>query len=154
MIVEVLPFRQYRVKYSGSGRLQVRNRQHLKPFVPQSVSSYPQVSSIVIPEDNIVLPVHTSTPHRPNSGGTPSGPLEEPSWRASLTPEAETVIARPPVAAPVDPVAPIDQPPTLHDASDTIPYDITSENPDFRRSTRPRRQPVRLSPKFQGKTHV
>ena len=33
MIVEVLPFRQYRVKYAGSGRLQVRNRQHLKAFV-------------------------------------------------------------------------------------------------------------------------
>ena len=38
VIVEVLPFRQYRVKYSGSGRLQVRNRQHLRPFVPQHLS--------------------------------------------------------------------------------------------------------------------
>ena len=34
IIVEVLPFRQYRVKYDGSGRLQVRNTQQLRVFVP------------------------------------------------------------------------------------------------------------------------
>ena len=154
VIVEILPFRQYRVKYSGSGRLQVRNRQHLRPFVPQSVASYPQASSIVIPEDNIALPAHTSTPNRPNLDNPRSAPLEVPSWRANLTPEDETVIARPPVAVPAAPVAPTDQPPTPHDASDTIPYDITNEYPDLRRSTRHRRQPARLSPKFQGKTHI
>ena len=169
MIVEVLPFRQYRVKYDGSGRLAVRNRQHLKAFVPPStnVSAYPAAPTFLIPNDDIPPPVFASTPIRSEQDNSRN--LTPPSWRTTAVPSPTPTNVAAPVL-PAEPPVPVpDTPPTLHqpqhealihapqsdtpDLSNTIPYDLT-EYRDLRRGTRTRNPPIRLSPKLRGKTHL
>ena len=181
MVVEALPFRQYRIKYDGSGRLQVRNRQHLKAFIPPSThNSYPAAPSIIIPDNNTPAPALASTPIRPNQEANRN--TLPPSWNASPTPPHITV-PQPqnhgtPMAAPNTPATAT--PPAIPsatpsatpaaerpqhttstpvpnqnnpDLSQTVPYAMTDQL-DLRRSTRPRNPPSRLSPKFKGKSHV
>ena len=44
IVVEVLPFKQYRIKLDGSGRISLRNRRHLRKFTP--FYSKPQTPSL------------------------------------------------------------------------------------------------------------
>ena len=183
LIVEVLPFRQYRVKYDGSGRLQVRNRQHLKPFVPPAnniAPHHPPTPSLLIPDDQIPAPVRTSTPIRSDLVMPRQFDRNLP-WRA----DTETIMASPqrkqapsPTTRTVDietMIAPSPQPPSTSqpdgvrnqhpdaftlpapvDASEseTIPYEISKELPEnVRKSNRIRRPAPRLSPKLRGKSH-
>ena len=172
LIVEALPFRQYRVKYDGSGRLQVRNRRHLKAFVPVTgVPLYPTTPSITLPEDDISTPqpTHASTPIRP--GQTSAGHVSPPSWLTSPAPATpdchphDVVPQNIPTIAPSSqrditavndgPVSPSvnnSQPVQNGDLSSTIPYDLS--DPLLRRSTRTCHPPARLSPKLSGKTHI
>ena len=169
LVVQALPYRQYRVKYDGSGRLQIRNRQHLKAFIPPSTPNlYPTAPSIIIPDDNTPAPALASTPIRstPNRNNVPL------SWHASPTPPINNAVPGPqnqmiPSTAPDTPnIAPppattgpqnnetlIPVPHQNPDLSQTIPYDMT-EHLDLRRSSRNRNPPTRLSPKLKGKTHI
>ena len=169
MVVEVLPYRQYRVKYDGSGRLQVRNRQHLKAFIPPSSHNpYPAAPSTIIVEDKPSSPppppspALASTPIRPNpeiarnmippslhASPTPQhqtnpAPQYQPHTVTSITPPAADQQHNTRPAAPVQPNAP--------DLSQTIPYNLTEHF--LRRGTRTRNPPARLSPKLKGKTHI
>ena len=171
IVVEVLPFRQYRVKYDGSGRLQVRNRQHLKAFVPPtSIPAYPAVPSLTIPDVDTTprppVPAHESTPIRPDQVTT--GRPRSPSWPTSLPLNSPHTTAAyrdaPNTAPPSDRNSTIVNDHTTHlpneslhtvpcqELSTTIPYDLSE--PLLRRGTRARLPPVRLSPKLSGKTHL
>ena len=183
LIVEVLPFRQYRVKYDGSGRLQVRNRQHLKPFVPpaNSIAHHPPTPSLVIP-DQIPAPYRTSTPirsdlviprqldrNRPWSADTETIMASpQPQQPSTTTVDIETMVA----PSPQTPITSQPDNARKHDAdftspstleapesdSETIPYDMSKELPpeiveNIRKSTRIRHPVLRLSPKLRGKSH-
>ena len=169
MVVEVLPYRQYRVKYDGSGRLQVRNRQHLKALIPPSSHNpYPAAPSTIIVEDK---PSSPPTPPPPALASTPIRPNPEiarnvipPSLHASPTPQHQTNPApqyQPHTVTSITPPAADHQhntrpsaheQPNAPDLSQTIPYNLTEHF--LRRGTRTRNPPARLSPKLKGKTHI
>ena len=169
LVTEVLPFRQYRVKYDGSGRLQVRNRQHLKAFVPPSAGpSYPPTPTTLIPNEDVTIstPALASTPIR--SVRATIHPSSPPTWRASPASNPSnnnnipyhSVSHLPPNNSTQDDstitiVPDTQQSPQDQDLSSTIPYDITQPEPvGLRRSTRTRNAPPRLSPKLRGKSHI
>ena len=170
------------MKYDGSGRLQVRNRQHLKPFIPPTnniAPHHPPPPSLLIPDDQIPAPVRTSTPIR-SDRVTPRQFDRNQPWRA----DTETIMASPqqpsckqapsPTVDIETMIAPSPQPPStsqpdgvrnqhpdaftspapLEASESTIPYDISKELPEpVRKSDRTRRPVSRLSPKLQGKSH-
>ena len=158
--METLPYRQYRIKVDGSGRLTTRNRIHLRPLVPTSNSSAlpPPSSRLIIPSESIVpptQPMFTSTPNRPvNIVGKTTDPIPltgpRPQAEASSLEEIQKSQAHQPQH---NATTQISQPQNNPDLSETVPYDMTTENPATRRSTRPRAQPKRLSPTFHGKTY-
>ena len=171
VIVETLPYRQYRVKYDGSGRLQVRNRQHLKAFVPLTgVPAYPATPSLTIPDVSTMpqppVPNHESTPIRPDQAT--AGRPRSPSWPTSLSLNSPHTTAvhhdAPNTTPPSRRNTTIDDHASSHipsesintipyqELSTTIPYDLSE--PLLRRGTRARLPPVRLSPKMSGKTHI
>ena len=172
MVVQVMPHRQYRVKYDGSGRLQVRNRKHLKAFVPPSGNAaHPTTSPLIIVDDSTQPPLLASTPIR---SGREINNNMSPSWQASPTqphtptntvaPQSQPDNAlvtnmntpvRPPSTNQPDNIRLLDpvQYPDALDLSQTIPYDLT-EHYNLRRGTRTRNPPARLSPKLKGKTHI
>ena len=77
-IVEVLPFRQYRVRMDGSGRVTIRNRRFLKPVNEEK----PRVllPGPVTSEDDIVspdseanqTPLESPSPNLPEHNGPPA----------------------------------------------------------------------------------
>ena len=167
MVVQVLPYRQYRVKYDGSGRLQIRNRQHLRAFVPpHNTPSYPPIPSVIVPDassppstPSTPPPAHASTPIRhqqsaitapPSLQGTPSQPTFHRTPTPQHTQPLNEINNEMTIAPPSNDTAV----PQTHnpDQSETIPYNIT--DPMIRRSTRYRQPPERLSPKLKGKTHI
>ena len=176
LVVEVLPFRQYRIKYDGSGRLHVRNRQHLRPFVPpvNSIPPYPAAPSLLVPSQppaspsappslvsrKLPAPAHESTPIRSDLVTSRDlGP--PPSWRSGTVvddsgtqPQLATGTSTSPNDSRADDTL-VPRTTQTQDLSNTIPYDISTElPPSVRRSTRPRHPPSRLSPKFVGKSHA
>ncbi len=67
LVVEALPFRQYKVKASGSGRITLRNRIHLRP-----VRVFKSFVSKVQPSHQSVVPVHSSDVATGSSQSTPT----------------------------------------------------------------------------------
>ena len=165
-----------RVKVDGSGRPWLRNRIQLRPYVPRSpppLSTTPS-SSIVIPEGpplqtppaqapplqtpttqipprvSTPQPVYASTPNR-SERVAPRAVDEDSTWRMSLpsTQHPQATLSTPRTSTRSTQPIPSDS---------TIPYDMTVHNeiplPGIRRSTRPRTEPKRLSPKMKGKSHL
>ena len=157
IVTESLPYRQYFVKVDGSNRPKLRNRIHLKPYVPIDNSiTIPKKSTIHIPEfPETPQPVHTSTPTRSNIVTPPFVNNTDPTWRPTTTLASPntTVVPQIPLLSTSN-----DTPraPTTNDS--TIPYNITNSTIDppttTRKSVRFRQQPQRLSPKMKGKSHI
>ena len=119
------------------------------PQIPQTQAPPPQGTPLRVHPPR---PVYASTP---NNGSDRVS--DNTTWRSSL-PAEPTARSLLPVPQPTMSTRRRDIPsfgapiqPALLDA--TVPYDMTSEAPVMRRSTRSRVPPQRLSPKMKGKTH-
>ena len=63
MVVEVLPFDQYKVKMDGSGRLSLRNRKFLRPITPFTTGLSRQANTSLSPNSSLPTTVlHTPAP--------------------------------------------------------------------------------------------
>ena len=62
MVVEVLPFDQYKVKMDGSGRLSLRNRKFLRPITPFTTGLSRQANTILPPSSPLPTLPHTAEP--------------------------------------------------------------------------------------------
>ena len=81
MVVEVLPFDQYKIKMDGSGRLSLRNRKFLKPITPFTTGPSRQTTTTTGPSPTGLSPTSLPTtpapapaPHQPR---IPATPVEE-----------------------------------------------------------------------------
>ena len=159
IVTEALPYRQYYVKVDGSNRPRVRNRIHLKPFVPNtSKVTIPSNSTISLPENPGIgpTPIHSSTPTRsdlviPSFNNTPTN--EDPTWLPPTT-SPNTTVVQPPRTVPSSSV---NTPRVPVNDDTTIPYDVdvtVDQVPPTRKSVRFRQPPQRLTPKMSGKSHV
>ena len=183
IVMEVLPFRQCRIKVDGSGRLTVRNRVHLKPFIPPTTAAIPAPSPVItIPEctPNTLTPhpVCASTPKTQDvasarnnyfprnplyssSPPTAVAPITHDSARSPTNPQVIQSTHEPTIMPTNTTTIPNDSATIPYELdttiiprnSTTIPYEITSELP-VRQSSRVRKPPSRLSLKLQGKTHT
>ena len=121
VVVEVRQFHQYVVRVDGSGRVTLRNRQHLRKYVPfratpSSVPSYPRPTTPV----SAVPPPQNASPPRV----TMAPPLYIPP--ATTVPPLQPPDAAPPVP---DPQADPD-PPVMPTVTLTDPPGVTPIGPD------------------------
>ena len=76
IIVEVLPYKQYKVKLDGSGRISLRNRRHLRRFTP-FYTKVKRPTQPVVPE-----PAHTHLADKSSLGN--QDPKETPRENLDL----------------------------------------------------------------------
>ena len=135
VVVEVRQFHQYAVRVDGSGRVTLRNRQHLRRYVPFKTSSPP--TPVVTP----VAPAHVPSLPLPTPSVTPVSPIP-------VTPACPVPMELPPEVPPDrDPSQPSvfsEAPSTLADGNDSttemspeLPVAVTSAPGSARNNTPP-----------------
>ena len=138
-ITEVRQFHQYVVKIDGSGRLTLRNRQHLRKFMPFRPTTREDYIESLIPTTRgpellpaeIEPPTHSVSRENPvpSAGDTPSPVIQSPSSPVIPSPSS------PVIPSPSSPVIPSPSSPVIPSPS---PHDEEPPNlPDTSQDTRP-----------------